>query len=47
MEIKTPPQFGIGGRKSNAEWTFCLMRLKKNSITKKETHVQSSRENDT
>lgn len=28
MEIKTPPQFGIGGRKSYAEWTFCLMRLK-------------------
>lgn len=27
MEIKTPLQFGIGGRKSNAEWTFCLMRL--------------------
>lgn len=38
MEIKTPPQFGIGGRKSNAEWTFCLMRLKEFfSITKKLT----------
>lgn len=44
--MKTPPQFGIGGRKSNAEWTFCLMRLKKICYQKK-THVQSSRKNDT
>lgn len=37
MEIKTPPQFGIGGRKSNAEWTFCLMRLIKDLFKKKLT----------
>lgn len=46
MEIKTPPQFGIGGRKSYAEWTFYLMRLKEMFLLQKKTHVQSSRKND-
>lgn len=35
MEIKTPPQFGIGGRKSYAEWTFYLMRLKEMFLLQK------------